>query len=177
MHPYSQPCLVSLCATLLLAPLPAAAQATVHPPPPAEQEPGERLVLPGLVYHADALGFGWSRREMSPNGVRFAWIQHLEADVHLELPDPPADATFELRAKPLYLAYRRQVIALYVNHRFVTEWACADSPHFDDFTARIPARYFRTGPNTLTLRMAYRKSGGDRRKLSLGVASMRLRFD
>lgn len=172
---YSRP--ASLCTALLLALLLVAAQAAVHTPPPAEQEPGERLVLPGLLTHRDTLGFGWSRREMSPNSVRFAWIQHLEADVHLDLPRPPANATFELRAKPLYLQYRRQVVALYVNHRFVTEWVCADSPDFDDLETRIPAHYFKTGPNTVTLRMAYRKSGGDRRKLSLGVEFMRLRFD
>ncbi len=162
---------------LLLALLPVAGRGDALPPPLDEQPPGERIILPGLLHHRDALGFGWSRREMSPTGVRFAWIQHLEADVHLDLPDPPADATFELRAKPLYLQYRRQVVALYVNHRFVTEWVCADDAAFENFTTRIPARYLKAGPNTITLRMAYRKSGGDRRKLSLGVEFMRLTFD
>jgi hypothetical protein len=111
------------------------------------------------------------------HGRRYAWIHHVEADLHVERAATPGDARFWMSAKPLWLTYRRQLVALYVNDRFVTEWTCADDPAFDSFETGIPADFWRQGKNTLTLRMAYRQRGGDRRELSLGVEKILVRWE
>lgn len=143
-------------------------------PFPSAEQPGDLLIQPGRTASRAALGFGWGRPEIT-QGRRFAWIQRKEADVYVDLPGAPADMEVWLSAKPLWLAYRRQVIALYVNGRYFTEWVCPESPDFATYRAVLPARLLQPERNTLTLRMAYRKSGGDRRKLALGVEAILLR--
>ena len=113
------------------------------------------------------LGFGWGRAERGAS-LHFRWIWRMEADLFFEVTSP-RDAEFWLTAAPLYLPYRRQVIAVYVNDALLTEWLCPDHPDFTDYRAEIPADMLRAGRNMVTLRMGYRKRGNDDRELSLAV--------
>lgn len=127
------------------------------------------VVEPGNPGHAAMLGFGWGRAERS-GGTTFNWIRRLEADVRVERPDP-AQATVTVRAVPFFVPRRQQSIGLYVNNRFVKEWSC---PHreawrFEDYAATVPAEFWRSGTNRITLRMAYAGPHRDR-KLSLAVS-------
>ena len=143
---------------------------------PTNQLPGDIQFLLGTPQAFPHLGFGWTDYTEYHKGRTYSWVRHLEADLHFDLSEP-GDAEIWLRVAPLYLAYRRQTVALYVNDRFVAEWVCADDSDYQDFHARIKKDTFRTGPNRLTLRMAHRKKGGDRRELSLAVDQILIRFD
>jgi hypothetical protein len=135
--------------------------------------PGDVVLDPGEFRIRPQLGFGWSRPEKK--GQRnFRWISHLEADLSFRW-DSTAPAEVWLEAAPLYLRYRRQAIALYINHRLAAEWVCPARPGFGLYHARVPAGLLRAGDNLLTLRMAYRKKGEGLRELSLAVDRILLR--
>ena len=140
---------------------------------PAHQAPGDVFLDIGDHASKPHLGFGWGRQERGASG-HFRWIWRLEADLYFDV-DEPRDAEFWLTAAPLYLGYRRQVIAVYVNGAYVGERTCPDGPDFADYRYEIPARFWREGRNTVTLRMGYRKQGGDDRELSLAVDRALLR--
>lgn len=148
---------------------PAAAQGTEFPTPTE----GDVFLDIGSHVSKPNLGYGWGRAERS--GPRnFRWVWQLEADLGIEVARPgPAEIWID--AAPLYLGYRRQTVALYVNRRFVHEWVFAPGPQFQTYHAAIPAGVLEEGENVLTLRMGYRKRGGDDRELSLAVDRVLLR--
>ena len=101
------------------------------------------------------LGYGWGGNERT-GPDRFAWIKELEGDVWFDL-YAAADSEIVIRGVPFYVAHRKQVVALYVNNRFVKEWVCPHSRewNFSPYAARVPAELLRPGRNRLTLRMGY----------------------
>jgi len=121
------------------------------------------------------LGFGWSVAEqVGPRTYR--WINHLEADVHFSVP-AARDGEIWLDAKPLYLPYRRQTVALYINSQYVGQWICGDDPVFTWHRLPVTASLLNAGDNTLTIRTAYRtRIGTDSRELSLCVDTILIRF-
>ena len=122
------------------------------------------------------LGFGWGRAERS-RGVNFRWIRHLEADVSIDI-RYPGDAELTVRAAPQYLPYTRQVVSVYVNRAYVGEWICADAPGFATHRMTVPARFWRPGPNLLTLRLAYcKRAGTDEREMALCVDTIAVRME
>lgn len=141
---------------------------------PTNREPSDIEFLLGTPQSFPHLGFGWTRKTEYHAGRPYAWIRHLEADLHFESDDTD-DAELWLRAAPLYLEYRRQIVALYINGRLVKEWVCGDDPEYRDYYTTVPGGAFRKGENTLTLRMGHRKRGGDSRELSLAVDQILLR--
>ena len=131
-------------------------------------------VQPGEPGSDESLGFGWGdpERHTPPS---FRWIHHLEGDVRADI-DVVDEYEFNLHAGVAHLSWRRQRIALYVNHRYVTEWMAPDDHHVHDYTTVIPARYFNEGENKITLRAAYRTAlGGSRREYAVAVHSIELR--
>lgn len=146
----------------------------VDPAFPTNTEPSDIEFLLGTPQSFPHLGFGWTRKTEYHAGRPYAWIRHMEADLHFET-DDTADAELWLRAAPLYLVYRRQIVALYINGHLVKEWVCSDDPEYHDYYTTMPGKVFREGANTLTLRMGHRKRGGDSRELSLAVDRILLR--
>ena len=128
----------------------------------------------GSVETQPLLGRGWSTAERSGSDS-YRWMNAVEADVTIEANgDGPADLW--IRARPQYLPYTRQRVAVYVNGRFVSEWTCPRDVHFAAHRFPIPAGFLEAGINRLTLRAAYRKSvGPDTRRLSLCVDRILLR--
>lgn len=147
---------------------------TQSAPFPEAAGEGDTLLDIGDHQSKPHLGFGWSRAERGASG-HYRWISHLEADLYFDV-EQPGDAELWITAAPLYLPYRRQVIALYFNGSFLTDWLCKDRSDFSDYHAAVPAHLLRVGRNTLTLRMGYRKRGGDERELSLAVDRVLLRL-
>jgi hypothetical protein len=162
--------MVVLVAVTFLA-SPGAPAGTAFP-----QTVGEDDVFLDIGDHLSkpSLGFGWGRAERGASG-HFRWIWRMEADLFFDI-EQPRPAELWVTAAPMYLPYRRQVIAVYVNGAFLAEWRCPDGPAFTDYHAAVPARLVRGGRNTVTLRMGYRKRGGDDRELSLAVDRALLRF-
>ncbi len=120
------------------------------------------------------LGYGWGGPERKGESG-FRWIEHMEADVLFDLP-AAGDLDVVVKAAPMYLSWRRQVVGLYVNGRFVTEWTCPDNPNVSEHGVVIPAGMVQVGTNRLTLRVGYRrKVPPDRREVSLAVESIRIR--
>lgn len=153
-----------LCTGILLAAVAAAAHAGAFSP---------LVIRVGEPEWKPSLRFGWSSAELGEDG-RFRWMNRLEADVLFPL-EAAQDVRAVIRAAPLYLSWRRQVIGLYVNRRFVREWTCPDDPAYHDYEALIPAGLLIPGTNTLTLRAGYRKRvPPDKRELSLAVSTITL---
>ena len=156
------------CWLGLLIGLPAGGTETPATPLP---EGGDLVLHLGVDGDESYLGFGWSRGEGRAER-RFRWIKRMEADVWVEL-DKVSAVDIWFKAAPLYLNWRRQVVGLYVNNHFVSEWVCPDQPGESVYHARIPAETLRTGRNRLTFRMAYRKHHRrDRRELALKVETI-----
>jgi hypothetical protein len=120
------------------------------------------------------LGFGWLPPEWNDE-FSFVWMNHLEADVWVTL-DSSSAAEIEIKAVPFYLDYRSQILGLYVNGRFIRDWACPIRPEWrmDSFRAWIPDGVLRTGTNRITLRTSYR-IGEEDNQLSIAVNSITLR--
>jgi hypothetical protein len=122
-----------------------------------------------LIRSESALGFGWSGATEYADGREFRWITRLEADAWFEL-EAATDTEIVFMAAPLYINWRRQVIGVYINNRFLTEWVCPDRPDFEEYRVDVPSGVLRPGRNRLTFRMAYRKRiPPDRRELALAV--------
>jgi hypothetical protein len=121
-----------------------------------------------------SLGRGWSVAERSGRNS-YRWMNGLEADLTVTVKDGgPADLW--IRARPLYLTYTRQRVAVYVNGGFVSEWTCPRDIDFAVHCVHIPAGSLKAGANQVTLRAAYRKAvGSDKRRLSLCVDRFLLR--
>ena len=117
--------------------------------------PFRKVIKPWKAEPGAELGFGWGEREAE--GATWRWITHLEADLAVEL-EGGGDVKFSMRAAPMYLKARRQVLGLYVNGVFVAEWLCRDSTRFRTYETVIPGAMINPGRNTLTLRAGYRKS-------------------
>jgi hypothetical protein len=127
------------------------------------------VIEPASPSAEPSLGFGWSGQPEYADGREFKWINRLEADVWFEL-DAARDTAITFTAAPLYINWRRQVIGVYINNRFVTEWLCPDRPDFQDYRVELPAGLLQPGRNRLTFRMAYRRrTPPDRRELALAV--------
>jgi hypothetical protein len=119
------------------------------------------------------LGYGWSTPERR-DGRTFRWMGRLEADLRFDLERAGA-AEIRFRARPLYLGYRRQVLALYVNRRFVRDWVFPDAPEFVAFHTRVPDGDLKAGRNLLTFRAAYRKrEGPDTREIAVAVDGVKV---
>ena len=128
------------------------------------------VIEPAAASGESHLGFGWSSQSENADGRDFRWINHLEADTWFDLA-AAADTAIVFTAAPLYINWRRQVIGVYVNGRFVTEWICPDQPDFQDYRVAVPAALLKPGRNCLTLRAAYRRRiPPDSRELALGVS-------
>lgn len=146
--------------TCLLAVLLTRAAAAALPEP-VELEMASEAAAPHL-------GFGWGQGESSTNRS-FRWICRLEADILFDV-KAASDLGVSLNAAPMYMTWKRQVIGVYVNGRFVTEWMCPDSPDFQDYSVTVPAALVRPGKNTLTLRLGYRRRvPPDTREVGLAV--------
>lgn len=141
---------------------------------PTNNVDGDLLLDIGDHASKPNLGFGWGRGERGASG-HFRWIWRMEADLFFEL-ETARDAELWINAAVLYLPYRRQVIAIYVNGKYATEWICADDSGFLDYRVDLSGDLFKAGRNTVTLRMGYRKRGNDDRDLSLAVDRVLLRF-
>lgn len=141
---------------------------------PTNREPSDVEFLLGTPQSFPHLGFGWAKNTEFDKGRTFVWIDHLESDLHFEL-DETYGAELWLRASALYLAYRRQVVAVYINGQFVAEWVCADDAEYHDYYTKLLRGVFRTGKNKLTLRLGHCKRGGDSRELSLAVDQILIR--
>jgi len=132
-----------LLAVLLLAlcPLSRVDAVTIHP---GRTEPGGEL------------GYGWSGAREQREGVEFMWIEGLEADLYLELPESRSYLV-DIHARAFYYGNCRQTFALFVNGRYVDEWSCAhdQSWTFHRYRAAVPADFIQPGRNRLTLRTAY----------------------
>lgn len=142
---------------------------------PAHAAPGAVTVPVGRPSAREALGFGWGGPE--DNGrENFAWIRRHEADVWLTLDAPPGAARLELRAVPFFVPRYRQVVGLFVNGRFVTEWTCPRDNRwrFETYGADLPPGLLRGGRNRITLRVGYVAGGPGRKDYSLAVESLRL---
>ena len=140
----------------------------------AEEETTEILLDIGSMVPKPLLGFGWSNSEMK-NGRPYRWIEHLEADITIEL-DRIGDSILRIRAAAQYVPYTRQTVSVYFNGHYVGEWICAGHPGFETYHLQVPTRVLKTGKNRMTLRMAYRKQIGlDRRELSLCVDTIWLK--
>jgi len=137
------------CAGVFLSFILQAADAATGAPP------FRKVIKPWKAEPAAELGFGWGAREA--DGATWRWITHLEADLVVEL-EGGGDVKFSMRAAPMYLKTRRQVLGLYVNGVFVAEWLCRDSTRFKTYETVIPGALIKPGRNTLTLRAGYRKS-------------------
>ena len=141
---------------------------------PAEEEPSEIVLDIGSMIPRPLLGFGWSVSEIE-KGRFYRWIDHLEADVTIEL-DRVGDSTLWVRAGAQYVPYTRQTVSVYFNGVYVGEWVCVGHPGFVTYQLTVPARVLKKGKNRMTLRMAYRKQvGPDRRELALCVDMIRLK--
>lgn len=115
-----------------------------------------------------SLGFGWSHGESGTNRT-FRWMDRLEADIWFES-DGGSEVELALNAAPMYLAWKRQVIGVYVNGRFIAEWRCPDDPEFHDYSVTLPAGTLKPGRNRLTLRLGYhRRVPPDTREVGLAV--------
>lgn len=141
---------------------------------PANVVAGDVHLDLGLEETQPMLGRGWSVVERDGSDS-YQWMNALEADVTLDVKDAgPAD--FWIRARPQYLPYTRQRVALYVNGRFVSEWTFPLDIRFAVHRFPVPEGFLRAGVNQLTFRAAYRKSvGADTRRLSLCVDQVLLR--
>ena len=140
-----------------------------------EARAGDILYDIGSMAPRPRLGFGWAGAERA-GGRTYRWTRHLEADIGFAVKSLRR-AELWIEAKPLYLAYRRQVVAVYVNARYVGEWVCRDAPVFGAYRMDLPEGVLRVGENTLTLRTAYRKRiGNDSRELALCVDRILFRF-
>jgi hypothetical protein len=99
----------------------------------------------------------------------------MEADVWLSL-DQARDLQLHMQAAAAWVDWRKQRIGLFVNHRYVTEWAGPDDHRFQAYETLVPSRYWVVGRNRMTLRMAYQyRIGKDSRKLALAVDRIELR--
>jgi hypothetical protein len=127
------------------------------------------LIEPASPSAAPYLGFGWCGQSECADGREFKWVDRLEADVWFDL-DAARDTAIDFTAAPLYINWRRQVIGIYINNRFVTEWLCPDRPDFQDYRVTVPAALLQPGRNRMTFRLAYRRRNApDRRQLALAV--------
>ncbi len=130
-------------------------------------------IVPGAVAEADWIGRGWSHAETNPERT-FRWMIAMEADLYWDWTEPEA-VTLTLITGIAHQPYRRQRIGLFINNRYVTEWLAKDDSAFHAYTTAVPAVYWQSGPNRITLRAAYTtRLGADRR--SLAVAVERLQF-
>lgn len=140
----------------------------------AESPPSVAVLDLGRAGDDASLGYGWSVRE-SMKGRSFRWVNRMEADIWLSL-DQPQNLMLHMEAAVAWLDWRKQRIGLFVNNRYVTEWAGPDDHPFKTYEAFVPADYWVAGRNRLTLRMAYEtRIGQDSRKLSLAVDRIELR--
>lgn len=123
----------------------------------------------------ESLGFGWSRAERSRSGP-FRWMTHLEADIVLDMETAPRDREVFIDAQPFYLPWRRQIVGVYINNRFVDEFSCVWTNAFQEYSVMAPAVCWKEGANLLTLRAGYREQiGRDTRDLSLAVRRILVR--
>jgi len=68
------------------------------------------------------------------------------------------------------VSWRRQMVGIYVNNHFVSEWIMPDHPKLAYFSTTIPRQFVLAGKNRITLRMGYQFSvRPDPRKLALAV--------
>ena len=166
---------IRTCLISLLLPLVAACGPTAGGPvewglhPAAE----ERLVHLEIASPQDRgrLEGAWSRGEKKgPRGYR--WLKGMEGHVRFEWTgaDPDEPLVCWMIAAPLYIDWKQQRIALYVNGRYAAEWTCPLSYHFNLYRAEVPGALFQVGENTLTLRAGYcRRLPGDSRRLSFAL--------
>ncbi|MGD9872783.1 MAG: hypothetical protein AB7T27_00800 [Kiritimatiellia bacterium] len=134
----------------------------------------EQIIDVGMPEAREHLGYGWGGDERGRGG-RFAWIKELEGDVRFDL-DAVADTEITIRAVPYYVADRKQIVALYINNRFVKEWICTHTRqwNYDPYTIKVPAEMLQQGRNQMTLRMGYR-ARGNKRYHALAVESILIR--
>lgn len=143
--------------------------------PAANAAPGAVTVPVGRRSAREALGFGWGGPE--DNGQEnFAWIRRHEADVWLALDAPPGAARLELRAVPFFVPRYQQVIGLFVNGHYVTEWTCPRDNRwrFETYATDLPSGLLHGGRNRITLRVGYVVGGPGRKDYALAVESLRL---
>jgi hypothetical protein len=120
------------------------------------------------------LGFGWLQPERNTQ-FSFVWMNHLDADVWVEL-DTASAADIEIRAAPYYLNYRSQSLGLTVNGRFIREWTCPIHSEWrlDTYVARIPGGILKPGKNRITLRAGYRIGDeGSQRAIAINTITLR----
>ncbi len=153
----------------------AAVGVAMGPVPAAGAEPGAAAPVPGRLEveslkRGGALGFGWSHGEtLREDGRGFRWVEHLEADLFVEL-DEVQPLAFEMTAAPYPLNWRDQRVGLFCNGRFIRSWSFDRTPDFRKLEADIPAEALRPGANRLILRAAYRyRAARENRMLSFAV--------
>ncbi len=117
----------------------------------------------------------WAMRTQS-RGRYYRWMNGIEADLVLELPEP-RDVRLFIRASPLWSDWRQQTLAVYVNNRHVADWVMADHADPMVYEARLPARRLVEGDNRFTLRAGYvaPAPGPDPRHLSVCMFDLLLR--
>lgn len=126
-------------------------------------------INPGDEEATPLLGFGWSYAEGNHR-----WVTELEADIYVDL-ETPENLTIHIKMAVAYLAWRNQRVGLFINNRYVGEWAGPEDAESHSYEMMIPKRFWQAGTNRITLRSAYTaRIGEDRRRLALRVERIEL---
>lgn len=131
-------------------------------------------VRPGNEADAGKLGYGWSYPESLSDGTTMRWIEKREGDVYVIIQEPAA-FHLALEVMPIVSDRRIQNFGVYVNNRYVSGWELEPVGRFQWFETDVPAGYFRSGTNTVTIRSGYKTvPDADPRTLSLAVKQVLL---
>ena len=161
--------------TGLLLPLVAACGPADRGPVAQDEYPAPESVLVHLEIASPQdrgrLEGAWSRGEKKgAHGYR--WLKGMEGGIRFDWDGERPDGTVTcwMVAAPLYIDWKQQRIALYINGRFAAEWTCPLDYRFRLYRAEVPGSLIRTGANILTLRAGYcRQLPGDARRLSFAL--------
>lgn len=137
---------------------------------------GEQIVVDIGANETTAMrGFGWREQNERIGTNSFCWINGLEADLHINIPEV-RNYKVDIFARAFYYGNCKQRFALFVNNNFVKEWTCRQYPEwtFDRYSAIISADFLTEGPNRFIIRSSYAAEIGDP-GLSLAVDRLILR--
>lgn len=120
------------------------------------------------------LGYGWSSREGTATN-NSCWIRAYEGDVDFVL-GAVTGLEVVVRAAPLFVTSRRQVIGVFANQHYLGTWTCETNHLFAEHRMAIDAGHLQAGTNRLTFRMGYKiRIPPDTRELSLNVDRIEIR--
>ena len=133
------------------------------------------ITLDGKPLEAD-FGYGWSHEEYSPEVGGMRWIEGLEADLDVKLPEEAKVVAVEISAAPLPQDRRVQSLGLFVNRRLAAEWVCEEGAAFASYRAAVDPRLFQGESLRLTLRAGYvAEAPGESRELSVAIHAIGLK--